>query len=70
MRPMDSSICLCAIFNAAGASPSGAIGEDHRPETHLIPIILQAALGQRDSVTIFGTDYDTPDGTCIRTTST
>ncbi|HHV93823.1 MAG TPA: UDP-glucose 4-epimerase GalE [Firmicutes bacterium] len=53
-------------FNAAGASPSGAIGEDHRPETHLIPIILQAALGQRDSVTIFGTDYDTPDGTCIR----
>ncbi|NLA58687.1 MAG: UDP-glucose 4-epimerase GalE [Firmicutes bacterium] len=53
-------------FNAAGASPSGAIGEDHRPETHLIPIVVQAALGQRESVTIFGTDYDTPDGTCIR----
>ena len=53
-------------FNAAGASPSGAIGEDHRPETHLIPIVIQAALGQRESVTIFGTDYDTPDGTCIR----
>jgi UDP-glucose 4-epimerase len=53
-------------FNAAGASPSGAIGEDHRPESHLIPIILQVALGIRDKVTIFGTDYDTPDGTCVR----
>lgn len=53
-------------FNAAGASPSGAIGEDHRPESHLIPIILQVALGIRDKVVIFGTDYDTPDGTCIR----
>lgn len=53
-------------FNAAGADPAGAIGEDHNPETHLIPIVLQTALGQRDAVTIFGTDYDTPDGTCIR----
>lgn len=53
-------------FNAAGASPSGAIGEDHRPETHLIPIILEVALGQRDHVTVFGTDYDTPDRTCVR----
>ena len=53
-------------FNAAGASPSGAIGEDHDPETHLIPIVLQAALGQRPAVEIFGTDYPTPDGTCIR----
>jgi len=53
-------------FNAAGASPSGAIGEDHRPETHLIPIVLQVALGQREKITIFGTDYDTPDGTCVR----
>jgi len=53
-------------FNAAGADPSGQIGEDHDPETHLIPIVLQAALGQREAVTIFGTDYDTPDGTCIR----
>ena len=44
----------------------GNIGEDHRPETHLIPLIIQAALGQRDSVSIFGTDYPTPDGTCLR----
>lgn len=53
-------------FNAAGAHPSGRIGEDHTPETHLIPIILQVALGQREQVTIFGTDYDTADGTCVR----
>lgn len=53
-------------FNAAGADPQGRIGESHDPETHLIPLILQTALGQRDHVGIFGTDYDTPDGTCIR----
>lgn len=53
-------------FNAAGADPSGEIGEDHAPETHLIPIVLQVALGKRDHVAIYGTDYDTPDGTCIR----
>lgn len=53
-------------FNAAGAHISGAIGEDHRPETHLIPIVLKAALGQRDAVQIFGEDYDTPDGSCVR----
>jgi UDP-glucose 4-epimerase len=53
-------------FNAAGADPSGELGEDHHPETHLIPLILQAAAGQRPSVAIFGSDYDTPDGTCIR----
>lgn len=53
-------------FNAAGADPSGEIGEDHNPETHLIPIVLQTALGLRESVTVFGTDYPTPDGTCIR----
>lgn len=53
-------------FNAAGAHPSGIIGEDHNPETHLIPIVLQAALGKRDAVQIFGDDYNTPDGTCIR----
>ena len=53
-------------FNAAGADGSGIIGEDHTPETHLIPLILQTALGQRDSIKIFGTDYPTPDGTCIR----
>lgn len=53
-------------FNVAGARETAEIGEDHRPETHLIPIILQAALGQRPHITIFGEDYDTPDGTCIR----
>ena len=53
-------------FNAAGASLLGNIGEEHRPETHLIPLIIQAALGQRESVSIFGTDYPTPDGTCLR----
>ena len=53
-------------FNVAGARETGEIGEDHRPETHLVPIILEAALGQRDHITIFGDDYDTPDGTCIR----
>ncbi|WP_018133055.1 UDP-glucose 4-epimerase GalE [Effusibacillus pohliae] len=53
-------------FNAAGAHPDGHIGEDHTPETHLIPIILQVALGQREFVSIFGDDYPTEDGTCIR----
>ena len=53
-------------FNAAGASPSGERGEDHDPETHLIPIVLQVALGQREKVTIFGDDYPTRDGTCVR----
>ena len=53
-------------FNAAGADPDGLFGEDHNPETHLIPLILQAAAGKRASISIFGTDYDTPDGTCIR----
>jgi UDP-glucose 4-epimerase len=53
-------------FNASGASSSGALGEDHDPETHLIPLVLQTALGQRRSVQVFGTDYPTSDGTCIR----
>jgi UDP-glucose 4-epimerase len=53
-------------FNAAGAHESGRIGEDHSPETHLIPIILQVALGQRPHISVFGEDYATPDGTCIR----
>lgn len=53
-------------FNAAGASPDGDIGEDHDPESHLIPIVLQTALGQRERIGIFGNDYPTPDGTCIR----
>lgn len=53
-------------FNAAGASPDGDIGEDHSPETHLIPIALQVALGKRAGITLFGNDYPTADGTCIR----
>lgn len=53
-------------FNAAGADPQGRIGESHDPETHLLPLILQVARGDRESIGIFGTDYDTPDGTCIR----
>lgn len=53
-------------FNACGAHISGQIGEDHNPETHLIPLILQAASGKRDHISIFGTDYDTVDGTCVR----
>jgi UDP-glucose 4-epimerase len=53
-------------FNAAGADPSGLLGEDHNPETHLIPLVLQTALGKRESVAIFGTDYPTDDGTCVR----
>ncbi|MBV5261310.1 UDP-glucose 4-epimerase GalE [Synechococcus moorigangaii CMS01] len=53
-------------FNAAGADPEGNLGEDHNPETHLIPLVLMAALGKRDHISIFGTDYPTPDGTCIR----
>lgn len=59
------SVCL-RYFNAAGADPEGNLGEDHHPETHLIPLVLQTALGHRESVSIFGTDYDTPDGSCIR----
>ena len=53
-------------FNVAGADPEAEIGEFHQPETHLIPLILDAVNGKRDALTIFGTDYDTPDGTCIR----
>lgn len=59
------SVCF-RYFNAAGADPTGILGEDHQPETHLLPLVLMAALGKRDSVSIFGTDYPTPDGTCIR----
>jgi UDP-glucose 4-epimerase len=53
-------------FNVAGAREDGGIGEDHRPETHLIPLVLAAAQGKRESLTLFGTDYPTPDGTCVR----
>jgi UDP-glucose 4-epimerase len=58
--------CCLRYFNASGAHPMGHIGEDHTPEYHLIPIILQVALGQREKLTIFGSDYPTADGTCIR----
>jgi UDP-glucose 4-epimerase len=68
LRWYDSQCGLRCIslryFNAAGATAT--LGEDHRPETHLIPIVLQVALGQREAVPIYGTDYPTPDGTCIR----
>lgn len=59
------SVCF-RYFNAAGADPEGRLGEDHQPETHLIPLVLQTALGLRESVAVFGTDYPTADGTCIR----
>lgn len=58
--------CALRYFNACGAAADGSIGEDHDPETHIIPIALQAALGLREKVSLFGTDYDTPDGSCIR----
>ncbi len=59
------SVCF-RYFNAAGADPEGRLGEDHNPETHLIPLVLQTALGLREAISVFGTDYPTPDGTCIR----
>jgi len=58
--------CCLRYFNACGAHPNGHIGEAHTPETHLIPIILQVALGERENIKIFGTDYNTHDGTCVR----
>jgi len=60
-----SSVCL-RYFNAAGADPEGQLGERHEPETHLIPLVLQAASGRRPHIGVFGRDYDTPDGTCVR----
>jgi UDP-glucose 4-epimerase len=59
------SVCL-RYFNAAGADPEGQLGERHDPETHLIPLVLQAASGRRPHISVFGRDYDAPDGTCIR----
>jgi len=58
--------CVFRYFNAAGADPGGTLAERHDPETHLIPLVLQAAAGTRKDIQLFGTDYDTPDGTCIR----
>jgi UDP-glucose 4-epimerase len=59
-------LAVLRYFNACGASTDGRLGEDHHPESHLIPLIIQAAMGKREDVKIFGTDYPTPDGTCIR----
>ena len=59
------SVCL-RYFNAAGADPKGFLGERHDPETHLIPLVLQVASGRRSSISVFGSDYDSPDGTCVR----
>ncbi len=58
--------CCLRYFNACGAHPDGHIGEAHEPESHLIPLVLQVALGQREAIQIYGADYATPDGTCIR----
>ena len=66
LRGEDFSFAALRYFNVAGADRTGVLGEDHDPETHLIPVVIQAALGKRDGVKIFGTDYPTPDGTCIR----
>jgi UDP-glucose 4-epimerase len=59
-------VAALRYFNASGASHDGTIGEDHDPESHLIPIVLQVALGQRNAIQVFGKDYPTPDGTCVR----
>ncbi len=65
-RAYDFKSVRFRYFNAAGADPQGRLGEDHNPETHLIPLVLQTALGKREFISIFGTDYPTPDGTCVR----
>jgi UDP-glucose 4-epimerase len=65
-RAYDLRSVSLRYFNAAGARPDGTLGEDHEPETHLIPLVLRVAAGQAPSVRLFGTDYPTPDGTCIR----
>lgn len=62
----DFAYAALRYFNVAGSDRTGVLGEDHDPETHLIPVVLQAAMGKRDAITIFGTDYPTPDGTCVR----
>jgi UDP-arabinose 4-epimerase len=65
-RAHGISSVILRYFNAAGAAFDAGIGEDHDPETHLVPLVLGAGLGQREAVTVFGDNYDTPDGTCIR----
>lgn len=65
-KAYDFNFVALRYFNASGAHPDGHIGEDHNPESHLIPLILQVPLGERESIKIFGDDYPTPDGTCLR----
>ena len=65
-RAYGFRVAALRYFNAAGAALDSSLGEDHDPETHLIPLVLQVALGKRESISIYGDDYDTPDGTCIR----
>jgi UDP-glucose-4-epimerase GalE len=65
-RAYNWGFAALRYFNASGARPDGSIGEDHSPETHLIPLIIQAILGQRPHIEIYGNDYPTPDGTCVR----
>jgi len=65
-RIHDLRYACLRYFNAAGADPEGRLGEDHDPETHLLPLVIDAALGRGPEVTVFGTDYPTPDGTCVR----
>jgi UDP-glucose 4-epimerase len=65
-KAFDLKYVSLRYFNVASARSGGEIGEDHNPETHLIPVILEAALGKRPAITVFGQDYDTPDGTCVR----
>ena len=65
-RAYDLGFVALRYFNVAGAHPDGDIGEAHSPETHIIPLVLQVPLGLRDGIKVFGDDYDTPDGTCIR----
>lgn len=65
-RAYDFRYCALRYFNAAGADAARGLGERHDPETHLVPLVLDAALGKRPHITVFGRDYDTPDGTCVR----
>jgi UDP-glucose 4-epimerase len=65
-RAYGMGYTILRYFNACGGSGEGKYGEDHQPETHLIPLVLQVPLGKRAKVSVFGTDYDTPDGTCVR----
>jgi UDP-glucose 4-epimerase len=65
-RAYGWGVASLRYFNAAGAAPDGTLGEDHHPETHLIPLVIQAAMGRRPHIEVFGTDYPTPDGTCVR----